>query len=193
MDEPIQNQPMDAKAVAEAIDAGKPLPDIAFRVQMTAPALFDFYLFHAYSKASGFAANVLGLAVAFAGVFQYARGTIGAAACALYILAAAVFLGTTPLTLRLRARKAMRENRYRLPVRMTFSETCGIINEQGANRKTYPWSAMRRAVVTPKTIGIYLAGDEAIVIPKGDFGDQFVPAFTMITRQLGLKNVRMPS
>jgi hypothetical protein len=50
---------------------------------------------------------------------------------------------------------------------------------------------MRRAVVTPKTIGIYLDNDEAIVIPKGDFGDQFVPAFTMITRQLGLKNVRM--
>lgn len=191
MDQPIKNELMDAKAVAEAIDTGRPLPDIAFRVQMTVPALFDFYLFHAYSKASGFAANVLGLAVAVVGVFRYVNAGIGAVACALYIAVAIVFLGYTPLTLQWRARKAMRESRYRLPVRMTFSEKCGIIGEQGTNRRIYPWSEMRRAVVTPKTIGIYLDNDEAIVIPKGDFGDQFVPAFTMITRQLGLKNVRM--
>lgn len=191
MDRPIKNEPMDAKAVAEAIDTGRPLPDIAFRIQMTAAALFDFYLFHAYSKASGFAANVLGLAVAFVGVFRYVNAGIGAMACGLYIAVAVVFLGYTPLTLQRRARKAMRESRYRLPVRMTFSEKYGIIGEQGTNRKIYPWSEMRRAVVTPKTIGIYLGNDEAIVIPKGDFGDQFVPAFTMITRQLGLKNVRM--
>ena len=93
---------MDAKAVAEAIDTGRPLPDIAFCVQMTVPALFDFYLFHAYSKASGFAANVLGLAVAFVGVFRYVNAGIGAVACALYIAVAIVFLGYTPLTLQWR-------------------------------------------------------------------------------------------
>ena len=34
-------------------------------VHMTKEALFDFLLFHAYSKFSGFLVNILGLAVAF--------------------------------------------------------------------------------------------------------------------------------
>lgn len=38
-------------------------------VNMTKEALFDFLLFHAYSKLGGFLVNVLGLAVAFMGIF----------------------------------------------------------------------------------------------------------------------------
>lgn len=34
-------------------------------VNMTKEALYDFLLFHAYSKFSGFLVNILGLAVAF--------------------------------------------------------------------------------------------------------------------------------
>ena len=38
---------------------------------MTKEALFDFLLFHAYSKFSGFLVNILGLAVAFMGIILY--------------------------------------------------------------------------------------------------------------------------
>ena len=37
-------------------------------VQMTEKALFDFMLFHTYSKFAGFLSNVLGMAVAFIGI-----------------------------------------------------------------------------------------------------------------------------
>lgn len=40
-------------------------------VHMTKEALFDFLLFHAYSKFSGFLVNILGLAVAFMGIILY--------------------------------------------------------------------------------------------------------------------------
>ena len=40
-------------------------------VNMTKEALYDFLLFHAYSKFSGFLVNILGLAVAFMGIFSY--------------------------------------------------------------------------------------------------------------------------
>ena len=49
----------------------------------------------------------------------------------------------------------------------------------------------RRAVVTPKTIGIYYAPECAMILPKEDFGDQFVPIFTTIATQLGQSKVRM--
>ncbi len=57
--------------------------------------------------------------------------------------------------------------------------------------KTYEWEHIERAVVTPKTIGIYYAPECAMILPKEDFGDQFVPIFTIIATQLGQSKVRM--
>ena len=37
-------------------------------VQMTEKVLFDFMLFHTYSKFAGFLSNVLGMAVEFIGI-----------------------------------------------------------------------------------------------------------------------------
>ena len=46
-------------------------------VHMTKEALYDFLLFHAYSKFSGFLINILGLAVAFSGIWLYVAGQTG--------------------------------------------------------------------------------------------------------------------
>ena len=43
---------------------------------------------------------------------------------------------------------------------------------------------MERAVVAPKTIGIYYGKDEAMILPKKDFGDEFLPIYQMIVRHL---------
>ena len=140
-------------------------------VNMTKEALYDFLLFHAYSKFSGFLVNILGLAVAFMGIFSYTTGRVSGIGAALYLVAAVIFLGGTPFQLKMRAKKQVVVNReYNAPVEYTFSE---------------------RAVVTPKTIGIYYAPECAMILPKEDFGDQFVPIFTTIATQLGQSKVRM--
>lgn len=175
-----------------AIPIPEKIQDVTFDVKMEENYLFDFFLYHAYSKLSGFLVNLLGLAVAFTGLFQYANHQIGVLACAAYVAASAVFLGYTPFMLKRRAKKAMAQKTdAECLTQVTLSEKYGMIKKQGNNESTYPWTAMERAVVTPKTIGIYLKDDEAIILPKPSFGDQFVPAFMMITKQLGLKNVRM--
>ncbi len=45
-------------------------------VYMTKEALYDFLLFHAYSKFSGFLVNILGLAIIFLGIFSYTTGKV---------------------------------------------------------------------------------------------------------------------
>ena len=55
----------------------------------------------------------------------------------------------------------------------------------------YRWEDIQRAVVTPKTIGIYYETERALIIPKQDFGEQFVEIFQMIARHLGRNNMRM--
>ena len=152
-------------------------------VNMTKEALYDFLLFHAYSKFSGFLVNILGLAVAFMGIFSYTTGRVSGIGAALYLVAAVIFLGGTPFQLKMRAKKLV-------VVKYTFSEK-GITLEQNGESKTYEWEQIERAVVTPKTIGIYYAPECAMILPKEDFGDQFVPIFTTIATQLGQSKVRM--
>lgn len=160
-------------------------------VNMTKEALYDFLLFHAYSKFSGFLVNILGFAVVFMGIFSYTTGRVNAVGAVLYLAAAVLFLGSTPFQLKMRAKKQIVVNReYNAPAEYTFSEK-GITLEQNGESKTYEWDQIERAVVTPKTIGIYYAPECAMILPKEDFGDQFVPIFTTIATQLGQSKVRM--
>ena len=59
---------------------------------MTKEALYDFLLYHAYSKFSGFLINILGFAVIFLGIFSYATKRTGAVGAAFYLIAAVIFI-----------------------------------------------------------------------------------------------------
>ncbi len=157
---------------------------------MTKEYLYDFFLYHAYSKFSGFLCNILGLAVIFLGVFSYAGGRISGYVCAIYLIAAVGFLGYTPFTLKQRAKKAMELDVYRNPLEMTFDNEEGIITEQGEKRTVYSWERVQKAVVTPKTIAIYIGEEEAVIIPKVDFGDHFQAIYAMIAMHLGMARFR---
>ena len=78
---------------------------IKMTVHMTKEALYDFLLYHAYSKFSGFLMNILGFAVIFLGVLSYASGRTGGIGAAAYLAAAAGFIAYTPFLLRQRAKK----------------------------------------------------------------------------------------
>lgn len=159
---------------------------------MSKEYLFDFYLFHAYSKLGGFLVNILGLAVAFVGIFRYIKGKSSPLGCVLYLLAAFAFLAYTPITLKIRAARAMKiVDAYRKPMDMIFSEEDGITTVQGEKKHQYSWDQILRGVVTPKTIALYISSEDALVIPKVDFGKSFQPIFLMITRHLGAGRMRI--
>lgn len=160
-------------------------------VRMTKEALYDFLLFHAYSKFSGFLINILGLAIAFMGIVMYTTGKTGTMGVVFYLVAAVIFLGSTPVQLKMRAKKQVEINEeYCNPVDYTFSEG-GIIVEIKDEKKEYAWEEIKRAVVAPKTIGVYYEEDKAMILPKEQFGDDFVAIFTIIATRLGQSKVRM--
>ena len=108
-------------------------------VNMTKETLYDFLLFHAYSKFSGFLVNILGLAIIFLGIFSYTTGKVNGAGAALYLAAAALFLGSTPIQLKMRAKKQVVINKeYNSPAEYTFSEA-GIMIRQNGESRTYEW------------------------------------------------------
>lgn len=160
-------------------------------VHMTKEFLYDFLLFHAYSKFSGFLINILGLAVAFMGVILYVTGKTSTLGLVCYLAAAFIFLASTPIQLKMRAKKQTAVNEeYCNPVDYTFSEE-GIGVSYADKSRSFKWEEIERAVVTPKTIGIYYGKEQAMILPKQDFGEQFVPIFTSIAQNLGQSRVRM--
>lgn len=161
-------------------------------VQLTKEQLFDFLLYHTFSKASGFLVNMLGMGVIVVGVVMQVTGKVDFEHFLLYVIAGVAFLSYTPVLLRFRAHKQIRINpEYKDPREYIFSEEDGILVVQNGTEKKYDWSQVRRTVTTPKTIGIYYGKDLAFIIPKEDFGDRFVPIMQMVVRHIGLNHVRL--
>ena len=130
-------------------------------VRMTDTYLFDFTLYHTYSKLAGFLA------------------------------AAIVFIVYTPLLLKYRSKKQVKRiERYHVPNEMTFNDE-GIQVEFADKKETYEWEQIQKVVTTPKTIGFYYETEKALIVPKPDFGDKFVPILTLATKKLGPARVHL--
>lgn len=159
--------------------------------QLTKETLYDFLLYHTYSKFSGFLSNVLGMAVAFMGIILLVLRKITWVHLLIYLIAAVVFVAYTPIQLKYRAKKQMEVNgQYKYPSEYIFSVD-GIRVLSQETETNYEWEKIQKAVVTPKNVGIYWKKDWALIIPKSAFGERFVPVMQMITEQIGRENVRL--
>lgn len=153
-------------------------------VQMTEQSLFDFMLFHTYSKFAGFLTNVLGLAVAFMGIILFVMQKASILQLLMYLLGAAAFIGFTPIQLRFRAKKQMQTNRE-------YKEECGYLFQeenltrvQGKKETVFEWSQIKKVVSTPKTIGFYYEKDCALIIPKECFGNRFASIMQIVVKKV---------
>lgn len=160
------------------------------KVQLTEDTLYDFILFHTYSRFSGFITNILGLAVAFMGIILYVTKNADFSEVSFYIVAAAAFLCFTPLRIKCNARRLMKRD-------STFckaSDYCfcqeGIWKEQGGKRMLYEWDGIQKIVATPKTIGIYCTTDDALIVPKAAFGDRFMTVMQIVALHVKREKVK---
>ena len=143
---------------AKTIKERKVFTEEKITVRMTDIYLFDFTLYHIYSKLAGFLTNIL--------------------------VAAIVFIVYTPLLLKYRSKKQVKRiERYHVPNEMTFNDE-GIQVEFADKKETYEWEQIQKVVTTPKTIGFYYETEKTLIVPKPDFGDKFVPILTLATKKL---------
>lgn len=160
-------------------------------VRMTDTYLFDFTLYHTYSKLAGFLTNILVAAIAFMGIIMLVMGKIKPVQIIFYLVAAVVFIVYTPLLLKYRSKKQVKRiERYHVPNEMTFNDE-GIQVEFADKKETYEWEQIQKVVTTPKTIGFYYETEKTLIVPKPDFGDKFVPILTLATKKLGPARVHL--
>lgn len=160
------------------------------KVKLTEDSLYDFVLFHTYSKFSGFITNILGLAVVFMGIILYVWGKINFTSLSVYIIVATLFLCFTPFRIRVNARRMLKNNEMlREPCEYCFEDK-GIWKTYGTKRILYKWEDIQKIVATPKTIGVYYATDEALILPKYAFEDRFMNVMKIVTMHVSREKVK---
>ena len=152
-------------------------------IELEEADLFDFFLYHAYSKLSGFLTNILGLAVFLLGVFSYLYGTVNVWQFGLYALTSIGFIAFTPWQLKRKAHQAAKQGIHAM--RISLTDWDGIFVEKQASVQFYAWTSVQRAAVTPKTLVLYLENVEALVIPKRSLGVRFGNVYRLIAVNLG--------
>lgn len=152
--------------------------------------VYDFFLYHAYSKLSGFLTNILGFAIFILGVYSYWMGSSDGKGLAFFVVSAIVFLAATPLQLKWKARKAMKEAAWRETMHCTFTDGTGVQIKRGEETRFYGWEEVERAAVAPKTIILYIDGGEALIFPKESFGEKFGNIYQMIAVNLGRSRMK---
>ncbi len=163
------------------------------QVYMTESMLYDFMLFHTYSKFSGFLINVLGLAVVFMGIILFITGGHSVIYLGYYIAAGFVFIGYTPLLLKFRARRQLRRDpKYRDICFVTFGKE-GITVAQNQNHTFYEWKRINKVVFTPKTIGYYYEENEAIIVPKVAYEGRFSAVMQIVLEHAPRGTVKIHS
>ena len=161
------------------------------KVQMSAEALFDFTLFHTYSKFSGFLTNVLGVAVIFMGIVMLLMDKATWSQLIIYIVAGMVFLAYTPLLIKYRAKRLVEsKEEYKQQVEYLFNES-GITALRNEKSVCYLWDEIQKVVATPKTIGYYFEEDKAIIIPKNSFGNKFVPIMKIVATHIPQQRIKI--
>lgn len=152
-------------------------------VKMKAEYIYDLLLFHTYSKFSGFMVNVLGLAVLIIGGLSLGMGKMNMFQSVICIMAGVGVILYTPLNLKIKAKQLMKLGRYRNDISYEFSKN-GIAENVSGNIINYEWSQVEKAIATPKDIAFYVGNDEALILPKEDFKENFMPVMKMVVQNV---------
>lgn len=152
--------------------------------------LFDFMMYHTFSKFSGFLVSLLGVSVAITGVLMKLLGRASWLQLLFYIISAVVFLAYVPLQLRKRAKTYCRNQEDEVRNTEYCFDEEGI-RVSGSEQKFYPWEQISSVVAAPKTIGFYYAKEDALIIPKEQFGDSFITIMKLTSEHIGRDRMRL--
>lgn len=161
---------------------------VCIRVKMKSEYIFDMLLYHMYSRFSGFLINLAGLMIIMMAGLWLRFGKLTLMQAAGYLLVGALVLVYTPLSLKLRAEKIMKQVKYQQEIRYQFDDQ-GVLEQLDGNSVRYGWSQVQRAVATPKDIVFYMEDDKALVFPKVCLQDDFMHLMKLIVGNMEREQV----
>lgn len=154
--------------------------NIEFDVKMTQKMLYDFWMTHTYRGFSGVFSIVFSLMVVVIAIISW--NTITVPMRVLYIVFAVYFLLFQPVSLYIRAAKAVKLNpMFQKPLHYEMNET-GIITSQGENQTIIPWEQITKVLETRYSYLLYTGKRTSFILPLECMGAQATVAEGLIRK-----------
>ena len=158
--------------------------ELEFDVKITPSVLYDYLMYHTYSKMAGIVGTVAGVFMIM--VFLANRYPI-------YLIAGVVIIGYLPVTLLLRAhQQAQLTPAFKKPLHYKMTDE-GISVSQDDSTEQQSWESCFKAVSTSSSIILYTSRATASIFPKKDLGDKKEALIEMISTHMPPEKVKIRS
>ncbi len=155
--------------------------ELRFTVNMTSKVLYDFLLYHAYTKVSG----ILSVCFGAAGVIFYFRfGEI------MYLALGVLLILYLPVNLWYRSKVQMMNPVFKKPITYDISADGISVFQDGESGKV-SWDQCTKAVSTKQSIIVYTGKLNASIFPRKELGDDLSALMALIGKYMEPKRVKI--
>ncbi|SFB21513.1 YcxB-like protein [Acetitomaculum ruminis DSM 5522] len=138
-------------------------------IKLSADDVYDFTMYHVYSKFSGIFSIILGILIIGLAVYTY--DTVSLGYTIIYLLVGVIFIAYNPVALKLKAKKQFTNNQALASnIHYIFDEK-GVHSTLANERADVEWVSIFKVVETRRNFLIYTTTINASIIPKSQLGE----------------------
>lgn len=159
-----------------------------FDVKLTTKDMFNFYLYHMYTRASGIFSIVLSLVILYLLVTTYADNS--STQNLFYVVFLLLFLVYSPFSLWLKAKRQVSSPMFKEAIMYQISDS-GIKTLQKKESAEIKWEDIMTVKSTGRSLIVYVNKIRAYVLPKNCMGEQYNQVVTMIKKNMEPNKVKL--
>lgn len=160
-----------------------------FEVQMTKKYMFQFMIYHNYTKISGIFSLMLGLVGVFMGVVNAMDGQARGAILGFFIAVMSFVL--VPVSIRSTAKRQVAQTKaFQKPLEYELTEE-GVMTRQDEAEALTKWEEFQKVVSTGSILILYITRVRAIIFPKECMGEQYPAVLETLKNYMPEKRVKV--
>lgn len=162
---------------------------IKFEITMTDRVMCNFMIYHTYTHFSGIFGVILGFLALAVAVHKVMGGDIGGSL--VFFVFAFLFILYLPFSMWLKAKKQVKKTpMFQKPIFYELTEE-GVRIAQGEQETLNRWEEFQKAASTGQSLLLYVTKMRAIVLPKDQMGEFYLPAVKMISAHMEPSKVKI--
>lgn len=160
-----------------------------FEVQMSVKYMFDFMLYHNYTRLNGLLGVLVGVLGLFIGISNVIGGKAQESAIGFFV--AVLFFVITPVSIKNSAKRQIGSTpAFANPLEYEFTDE-GVVVRQCEEEALTKWEEFDKAVSSNCSIILYITRVRAIILPKECMGEQYANVVRVISTHMPPKKVRI--
>lgn len=152
--------------------------EIKVDVKLKVMDMYNFFMYHTYTRASGIFSLLIGVAVAV--MFFATYGEVDSGQSLLYLVFTIFFLIYNPVSFYWKALKQIKTVPiFQNPITYKFDKA-GIVTMQNGESAKVEWQDVVKVVTTKRSLIVYLSKVRASILPKEQIGADYEAVVKLI-------------